>query len=168
MKAYREIRGIAPVILILGSSGWGEWSVLTWPLYPEIKSPRYQLNTRLVRPQMQSRRSRYFCCPTSSVRNVQRNCKSFLRYSWGVTVYSFVYRRRATRRHVPGYFTLLSLSSSLRNYEHYERRDAYRVLVGKPEGRRPLERPRRRWEDNIKMDFREVGWGHGLDRPGSG
>jgi hypothetical protein len=38
-------------------------------------------------------------------------------------------------------------------------RDAYRVLVGQPEGRRPLGRPRRRWEDNIKMDLREVGWG---------
>jgi hypothetical protein len=36
---------------------------------------------------------------------------------------------------------------------------AYRVLVGKPEGRRPLERPRLRWEDNIKMDLREVEWG---------
>jgi hypothetical protein len=33
----------------------------------------------------------------------------------------------------------------------------YRVLVGKPEGKRPLERPRRRWEDNIKMDLQEVG-----------
>jgi hypothetical protein len=40
-----------------------------------------------------------------------------------------------------------------------ERRGAYRALVGKPQGRRPLERPRRRWEDNIKMDLREVGWG---------
>jgi hypothetical protein len=40
-----------------------------------------------------------------------------------------------------------------------ERRDAYRALVGKPERRRPLGRPRRRWEDNIKRDFREVGWG---------
>jgi hypothetical protein len=40
-----------------------------------------------------------------------------------------------------------------------ERRGAYRALVGKPEGRRPLERPRRRWEDNIKMDLREVGSG---------
>jgi hypothetical protein len=40
-----------------------------------------------------------------------------------------------------------------------ERRGAYRTLVGKPEGRRRLERPRRRWEDNIKMDLREVGWG---------
>jgi hypothetical protein len=40
-----------------------------------------------------------------------------------------------------------------------ERRRAYRTLVGKPEGRRPLGRPRRRWEDNIKMDLREVGWG---------
>jgi hypothetical protein len=36
------------------------------------------------------------------------------------------------------------------------RRGAYRALVGKPEGRRPLGRPRRRWEDNIKMDLREV------------
>jgi hypothetical protein len=40
-----------------------------------------------------------------------------------------------------------------------ERRGAYRALVGKPEGRRPLGRPRRRWEDNIKMDVREVRWG---------
>jgi hypothetical protein len=40
-----------------------------------------------------------------------------------------------------------------------ERRGTYRALVGKPEGRRPLERPKRRWEDNIKMDLREVGWG---------
>jgi hypothetical protein len=43
-----------------------------------------------------------------------------------------------------------------------ERRGAYRALVGKPEGRRPLGRRRRRWEDNIKMDLREVGWG-GMD-----
>jgi hypothetical protein len=42
-----------------------------------------------------------------------------------------------------------------------ERRGAYRALVGKPEGRRSLRRPRRRWEDNIKMDLLEVGWGHG-------
>jgi hypothetical protein len=42
-----------------------------------------------------------------------------------------------------------------------ERSGAYRALVGKPEGRRPLGRPRRRWEDNIKMDLREVGWGGG-------
>jgi hypothetical protein len=40
-----------------------------------------------------------------------------------------------------------------------ERRGAYRALVGKPEGRRPLGRPRRRWEDNIEMDLREVWWG---------
>ena len=40
-----------------------------------------------------------------------------------------------------------------------EGRDVYRVLVGKPEGKRPLERPRRRWEDNIKMDLQEVGCG---------
>ena len=38
-----------------------------------------------------------------------------------------------------------------------ERRGVYRVLVGKPEGKRPLGRPKRRWEDNIKMDLKEVG-----------
>jgi hypothetical protein len=38
-----------------------------------------------------------------------------------------------------------------------EGRKVYRVLVGKPEGKRPLERPRRRWEDGIKMDLRETG-----------
>ena len=47
-------------------------------------------------------------------------------------------------------------------------RGAYMVFVGKPEGRRPLGRPRRRWEDNIKMNLRQVGWGHGLDRSCSG
>ena len=42
-----------------------------------------------------------------------------------------------------------------------ERRDVHKVLVGKPEGKRPLGRPRRRWEDNIKMDLQEVGRGCG-------
>ena len=40
-----------------------------------------------------------------------------------------------------------------------EVRGVHRVLVGKPEGKRPLGRPRRRWEDNIKMDLQEVGRG---------
>jgi hypothetical protein len=39
------------------------------------------------------------------------------------------------------------------------KRRAYRILVGRPEGRRPLGRSRRRWEDNIEMDLQEVGWG---------
>jgi hypothetical protein len=39
-----------------------------------------------------------------------------------------------------------------------ETRNAYRILVGKPEGKRPLGRPRRRWVDNIKMDLTEIGW----------
>jgi hypothetical protein len=39
-----------------------------------------------------------------------------------------------------------------------ENRNAYRILVGKPEGKRPLGRPRSRWVDNIKMDLREIGW----------
>jgi hypothetical protein len=49
-----------------------------------------------------------------------------------------------------------------------KRRGAYRVLVGKTERRRRLERPRHRREDNIKMDLQEVAWGHVLDRSGSG
>jgi hypothetical protein len=39
-----------------------------------------------------------------------------------------------------------------------EQRNAYRILVGNPERKRPLGRPRRRWVDNIKMDLREIGW----------
>jgi hypothetical protein len=44
-----------------------------------------------------------------------------------------------------------------------EKRGAYRISVGRPEGRRLLGRPRRRWEDNIKMDLQVMRWGHGLD-----
>jgi hypothetical protein len=43
-----------------------------------------------------------------------------------------------------------------------EKRGAYRILVGRPEGRRPLGTPRHRWEDNIKMGLQEVGW-RGMD-----
>jgi hypothetical protein len=43
-----------------------------------------------------------------------------------------------------------------------EKRNALRILVGKTEGKRPLGTPRRRWEDNIRMDLREVGW-DGMD-----
>jgi hypothetical protein len=39
-----------------------------------------------------------------------------------------------------------------------EERNVYRVLVGKPQGKTPLERPKRRWEDGIKMDLREIRW----------
>jgi hypothetical protein len=63
------------------------------------------------------------------------------------------------------------LSNSLSNFEKHlslisipiyfkvgENRNAYRILVGMPEGKRPLGRPRRRWVDNIKMNLREIGW----------
>jgi hypothetical protein len=43
-----------------------------------------------------------------------------------------------------------------------EKRNAYRILVAKPEVKKPLERLRHRWEDNVKMDLRETGWG-GMD-----
>jgi len=44
-----------------------------------------------------------------------------------------------------------------------EKRCAYRILVGKPEGMIIFESPRIRWKDNIKMDLQKVGWGHGLE-----
>jgi hypothetical protein len=47
-----------------------------------------------------------------------------------------------------------------------EMRNAYRVLVGKPEGRRQLGRPRHRWEDNIKICHREIGRGCGVELSG--
>jgi hypothetical protein len=43
-----------------------------------------------------------------------------------------------------------------------EKRNAYRILVGKPEGKGPLGRPRRRWEDNIRTSLRVIGWS-GMD-----
>ena len=48
------------------------------------------------------------------------------------------------------------------------KRGVYRVLVGKPEGKRPLGTPRRRWVDNIRTDLQEVGWVYGLDWAGPG
>jgi len=58
---------------------------------------------------------------------------------------------------------LLIKSKRIRWAEHVvcmgEKRGVYEVLVGKPEGRRPIGRPRHRWEDNIKMDLQEVGCG---------
>jgi hypothetical protein len=55
------------------------------------------------------------------------------------------------------------ISRRMRGMEHLahmgERRGVYRALVGKPEGKRPLGRPRPRWEDNIKMDLQKVGCG---------
>jgi DNA-binding transcriptional regulator GbsR (MarR family) len=65
----------------------------------------------------------------------------------------------------PNIFRVIK-SMRMRLAEHVarmgERRDVYRVLVGKPEIKRQFGRPRRRWEDNIKMDLQEVGWG-GMD-----
>jgi hypothetical protein len=48
-----------------------------------------------------------------------------------------------------------------------EERNAYKVLMGKPKGKRPLGRPRRRWEDGISMDLREIGWRCRVDTVGS-
>ena len=53
--------------------------------------------------------------------------------------------------------SLLSKKLKIKIYRTIIFPGVHRVLVGKPEGKRPLGRPRRRWEDNIKMDFQEVG-----------
>jgi hypothetical protein len=45
-------------------------------------------------------------------------------------------------------------------WHEWERRGMCTVLLGKPEGKRPLGRPRSRWEDGIRMDLREIGWGN--------
>ena len=65
---------------------------------------------------------------------------------------------------------LVSMASNRNEYQEYflgvkkagmgEESGVYRVFVGKPEGKRPLGRPRRRWVDNIRMDLQEVGCGH--------
>ena len=59
-----------------------------------------------------------------------------------------------------GTHQLLAYADDL-NIRMEERRGVHKVLVGKPEGKRPLRRPRHRWEDNIKMDLQEVGRGCG-------
>jgi hypothetical protein len=72
---------------------------------------------------------------------------------------------------LPNNFRMIN-SRRIRRAEHVarmgEKRGVYRYLVGKPEGKRPLGRPRLRREDNIKMDLQEVGVGYGLDRGGLG
>jgi hypothetical protein len=51
---------------------------------------------------------------------------------------------------------------------HAWERKVFKVLVGKPERKRPLGKPRRRWEDGIRMNFRDIGWGwFGVDSPDS-
>jgi hypothetical protein len=49
-----------------------------------------------------------------------------------------------------------------------KKRNAYGVLVWQSEGERTLEKPRRRWVFTVKMDFKGMGWGHGMDSSGSG
>jgi hypothetical protein len=76
-------------------------------------------------------------------------------------------------KHLCLFSFLIFVKYSLRWAGHVTRigetRNAYRILVGKPEGKSPLGRPRRRWVDHIKMDLREIGWDRmDLDRTGSG
>ena len=63
--------------------------------------------------------------------------------------------------HIYIYSVCVCVCVCLESFEMWYWRDVHRVLVGKPEGKRPLGRPRLRWEDNIKMDLQEVGRGCG-------
>jgi hypothetical protein len=78
----------------------------------------------------------------------------------GVRIVNF-----ATLKNLVVKSTLFCTEKSIRWASHVarmgEERGVHRVLVGKPEGKRPLGRPRRRWEDNIKIDLRKVGVGCG-------
>ena len=71
-----------------------------------------------------------------------------MRTNWGVFPFVKTFRSEAILR------------SCSNNSQPMEERGTYRVLVGKPEGKRPLGRPRRRWVDNIRMDLQEVGCGY--------
>jgi hypothetical protein len=80
-----------------------------------------------------------------------------------------VFRRKLHNEELHGLYSLPSIirvikARRMRWAGHVARmeevRGAYNILVGKPEGRRPLGRPRRRWEDNIKMDLEEIGFGN--------
>jgi hypothetical protein len=71
-----------------------------------------------------------------------------------------IFGRGITKMYFSPNIVMVIKSRRMRWAEHVERmgegRGVYRVLVGKPEGKRPLGRPRRRWEDDIKMDLREI------------
>jgi hypothetical protein len=72
----------------------------------------------------------------------------------------------------PSILVIRIITSRRMRWEHVarmgEKKNAYRLLAGKPEGRRPLGRPRRRWMDNIRMDLREVRTGLVFVRTGIG
>jgi len=72
----------------------------------------------------------------------------------------FLFKAGHTASH-PRRLFLIDNSRSINVAHMVEDRGVRRVLVGKPEGKRPLRRPRHRWEDNIKIDLQEVGGGRG-------
>ena len=86
-------------------------------------------------------------------------------YLWPAQLSQYFYTLSPKQRSSPNIFRVVK-SRRMRWAGHVarvvERRGVYRLLVGKPEGRRPLGRPRRGWEDNIKMDLQELGY-RGMD-----
>ena len=144
-----------------------------WGLVEGLTTPHYKKET-VTNPLDNPRNW------TDSLVRPQKMDKDMRFGTWNVTTWSPVLRKifGAKRDEITGEWrklhtaelhALYSLPNIIRNLksrrlrwaEHVARmeqsRNAYRVLVGKPESKRPLGRPRHRWEDNIKMDLREVG-----------
>ena len=67
---------------------------------------------------------------------------------------------RGTVRNTQSFIPKINFEKLVHLVRMGEGREVYRVLVGKPEGKRPLGRPRRRWKDNIRMELQEVGLGY--------
>jgi hypothetical protein len=89
---------------------------------------------------------------------VTRERRGYIRRGFVISIHQIIFRFNKSRR--------MSWAGNVARLG--ERKGAYRVLVGKPQAKRPLGRPRHRWDNNIKMNLYDVGRGHGLDWCGSG
>jgi hypothetical protein len=155
MKAYWGSGGIAPLILDLGTRWRFVVSFTPRPLYSQGKSPWYPLDRRLGGPQSRSGRGGEDKIPSPCRKSNPRTPivqPLGQRYTdWAITVLNLCASPNIIR---------VIISRSMRWAGHVARTregHACSTFVGKPSGKRPLGRPRRSWDDNARMDFRDVG-----------